>query len=136
MRRLVSALLLLLVPVVAGCGSDPVDKANAGAVRAVVERFASSSDASACDLLTADALSNVYGGFSNNVGRAKANCRKRSAKFRGAPIKITKVIVINNMTARVAALSPDGKFTYGVTVRRPAKRWLIDQITVHKVRPE
>lgn len=119
---------------VAGCGDDPVAKANKGKVREVVLRFALADDASACDLLTADALKNVYGGFGDKLAPARAACRKRSPQFRGEKVKITKLSVVDRQTARVAALSPDGKFTYSVTVRRPGKRWLIDQITVHKVR--
>jgi ABC-type oligopeptide transport system substrate-binding subunit len=118
----------------AGCGDDPLTKANAGKVRSVVLRFAAADDASACDLLTADALRNVYGGFNARVPKARAACVRRSARFRGAPIKIVKLALIDNVTAKVNALSSDGKFTYSVTVRRPGKRWLIDQITLHKVR--
>jgi hypothetical protein len=135
MRRITILFVLLsLVLVLGGCGEDPVDKANAGEVRSVVLRFAAASDASACDLLTAEALRNVYGGFGSKLRKARAACRKRSGQFRGEQVKITKLDVIDNETARVAALSRDEKFTYSVTVRRPAKRWLIDQITLHKVR--
>jgi hypothetical protein len=125
---------VLLLVLVAGCGDDPVEKANIGQVRSVVTRFASAHDASACDLLTGNALTNVYGGFSPDVAKAKAACVRKSAGFKGEPINITKASVIDQQTAKVNALSTDGKFTYSVTVRRPKKTWLIDQITLHKVR--
>lgn len=133
--RVFVPLLSVLVVAVAGCGgSDPVEKANQGKVRSVVERFALGSDARACDLLTGHALTDVYGGFSDDVGKAQAACRRKAAGFKGEKIKIVKVSVIDNVTAKVNALSLDEKFTYSVTVRRPGKRWLIDQITLHKVR--
>jgi hypothetical protein len=130
-KRIIPVLLLVLV---AGCGDDPVEKANIGQVRSVVTRFAEARDASACDLLTGNALVNVYGGFESRPEVAKANCVKKSASFQGEPIKITNAQVIDNVTAKVAALSEDGKFTYSVTVRRPKKAWLIDEINLHKVR--
>ena len=133
MRRLCLVALLLLLPLT-GCGDDPVEKANRGQVRDVVLKFAEADDASACDLLTAEALRNVYGGFGSKLAKARAACRRRAPKFRGERVKITKLDVIDNETARVAALSADEKFTYSVTVRHPGKRWLIDQVTVHKVR--
>lgn len=117
-----------------GCGDDPVEKANLPRVRAVVTQFAESSDPSACDLLTGVALQDVYGGFNDPVPKARANCKRRGAKFRGEPVKIVKAAVIDSETARVSALSADGKFTYSVTLRRPGKRWLIDEISQHKVR--
>ncbi|MEA2459370.1 MAG: hypothetical protein QOC95_2342 [Thermoleophilaceae bacterium] len=134
--RTTAALALVAVAIAAaGCGADPVEKANIGKVRAVVNQFSQASDASACNLLTGDALSNVYGGFNPDVARARANCVNKSAAFKGEPIDITKASVIDNQTAKVNALSKDGKFTYSITVRRPGKQWLIDQITLHKVRP-
>ncbi len=134
--RTTAALALAVVAIgAAGCGDDPVEKANIGKVRAVVTQFAQAGDASACNLLTGDALSNVYGGFGNDPKKSKAACVKRAATFKGEPITITKASVIDNQTAKVNALSKDGKFTYSITVRRPGKTWLIDQITQHKVRP-
>lgn len=134
-RVLLLLCVLSLSLAVFGCGGeDPTDKAHEADVRSVVLKFAAADDAAACDLLTGEALSNVYGGFSPKVAQARAACRRRSAKFEGARVKITKLDVVDNETARVAALSEDEKFTYSVVVRRPAKRWLIDQITVHKVR--
>ena len=130
-KRIIPVLLLVLV---AGCGEDPVEKANIGQVRSVVTRFAEAGDAGACDLLTGNALVNVYGNFDSLYVVAKANCVKKASGFKGEPIDITKAQVIDNQTAKVNALSTDGKFTYSVTVRRPPKKWLIDQITLHKVR--
>jgi hypothetical protein len=134
MRPLLATLAVAALAL-AGCGDDPIEKANIGKVRAVVTQFAESGDASACDLLTGDALVNVYGGFNAPVEKARANCKRRAASFRGEPVTIQKADVIDNQTAKVLALSKDGKFTYSVTVRRPHKKWLIDEINQHKVVP-
>jgi hypothetical protein len=131
MRRVLALSLVALA--IAGCGSDPVEKANIGKVRAVVTQFALAHDASACSLLTGDALVNVYGGFTSSPQVAMAKCRRRASAFRGEPITIQKASVIDNQTAKVVALSKDGKFTYNVTVRRPHGKWLIDEINQHKV---
>jgi hypothetical protein len=134
--RTLAALALAAVALAAsGCGDDPVTKANIAKVRGVVTRFAEAGDASACNLLTGNALTNVYGAFNPDVAQAKANCVKNSASFKGEPITIVKASVIDNQTAKVNALSKDGKYTYSITVRKPGKTWLIDQITLHKVTP-
>lgn len=135
-RRVLSPLLLAAAVAVgaSACRSDSSTKANISEVRSVVIQFAAASDARACDLLTGNALVNVYGGFTSPPAVAKAKCVKRSAGFKGEPITITKAQLIDNQTAKVNALSTDGRFTYSVTVRRPRKTWLIDQITLRKVR--
>ena len=119
----------------AGCGSDDsFEKANVGKVRTVVTTFAESSSPAACDLLSGTALQDVYGGFNARIPKARANCRRRGASFRGEPVQIQKADVIDEQTAKVSALSKDGTFTYSVTLRRPNKKWLIDEISQHKVR--
>lgn len=134
-RKIAAPALAALAIAAAGCGGDPAEKANIAKARAVVNQFAQGNDARACDLLTDKALSDVYGGFSEDPSVGKANCVKRAAGFKGEPITIAKASVIDNRTAKVNALSKDGKFTYSITTRKPGKRWLIDQITLHKVRP-
>ena len=120
---------LVLASALAGCGTSPASKANARQVRAVVTQFALAHDAGACDLLTDNAVQNVYGGFSDPIPEARTNCRARSRRFKGQPVRITQVNVINDTTAKVGATTPDGKVAYTVVVRKTGPRWLIDQIT-------
>jgi hypothetical protein len=117
----------------AGCGDNPGTPSDPATVRSLVTRFAAAGDASACDMLTGNALKNLYGRFNSPIPKAKANCVKRSAKFSGEPIEITKVEIIDDVTAKVNALGKGGTFTYGVTLRK-GKRWLIDEINQYKVR--
>ena len=134
MRR--ALLLLLLVPWVAGCGSQsPKEKADLGQARSVVQRFAAASDASACDLLTTNALRAVYGDFKGPRQTAHANCVKKAAGFKGDQITIIKSSLIDNLTAKVVAHSSDQKVSYSVNLRRPAagKPWRIDSISQAKL---
>jgi hypothetical protein len=124
---------LVLASALAGCGSSPTAKENARQVRTVVTQFAVAHDARACDLLTDNAVQNVYGGFSDPIPEARANCRARSAHFKGQPVRITQVNLINDTTARVSATTPDGKVGYTVIVRKTGPHWLIDQITQTRV---
>jgi hypothetical protein len=135
MRRSCTAAALAAIAVaVAGCGSSAKTKANLRDVRAVVTEFALAHDARACDLLTDNAVQDVYGGFTDPIPKARANCRARSRSFRGQAIKITQVNLVNDTTAKVGATSTDGKIGYTVTVRKNGTRWKIDQITQAKVK--
>lgn len=135
-HRIIACLALAAVPAGAsGCGQSPTEKANLGQVRTVVTRFAESSDASACGLLTENALVNVYGGLKAQLREARRNCVKRSVNFKGEPVTITQAQLIDNQTAKVNALSKDRKFTYSVMLRRPKRVWRIDQITQFKTQP-
>lgn len=133
--RATAALLLSAAALgAAGCGDDPGRPGDPAKVRALVTRFAAAGDSSACDMLTGAALKNLYGRFNSRIPKARANCVKASAKFGGEPIDITQVEIIDDVTAKVNALGSDGKFTYSVTLRRPHKRWRIDEIHQFKVR--
>lgn len=119
-----------------GCGgADPKENAEIGKARAVVERFAAAGDASACDLLTDVALVDIYGNFTEQPAKAKANCVKTAAGFKAGRITIIKSQVVDDLTARVVAHDADEKFTYSVTLRRTSagKPWQIDSIAQAKL---
>jgi hypothetical protein len=125
------AVLLSMSLAVAGCGgAGPREKADLGQARSVVQRFAAARDASACDLLTTNALKNLYGNFTQSPAKAKANCVRTSAGFKGEQIKIIRSELLDNLTAKVVAHSADAKFSYSVNLRRVAgtKPWRIDSI--------
>lgn len=137
MRRtpLITVLLTLSLAV-AGCGeSDPKEKADLGQARSVVERFAGASDASACDLLTDDALQNLYGNFKASRAKSRANCAKTASGFKGGQIKIIKSELLDDLLAKVVAHSADEKFSYSVNLRRLSgdKPWRIDSISQAKL---
>lgn len=126
----------LAAAALAGCGVGGGDKGDAETVRdvrSVVNRFAASTGPDACDLLTADALSDVYGGGGEpnreKTERDRATCRARAGQFKGAKVDIDSVQVIGDRASRVKAFSPDRRTEYTVTLRRPDKTWLIDQIS-------
>jgi hypothetical protein len=133
MRR--TLVLALCAAVLAGCGTDPKEKADLGQARSVVERFAGASDASACDLLTNEALVNLYGNFTAAPAKAKANCAKTAARFKGGQIRIIRSEILDDLTAKVVAHSADEKFSYSVNLRRVSgdKPWRIDSISQAKL---
>jgi hypothetical protein len=131
-RLLPIATCVLLATSLAACGSDASKKVDVQQIRSVVLQFAASDGAKACDLLSPDALVNVYGGFSLPPDQAKAACVKKSVGFKGQPIRITKLNVVDDATARVTALNPKGDITYNVAVRRFGPAWRIDEITQSK----
>jgi hypothetical protein len=125
MNRLCLPVLLAAFALgLAGCTDHGKDEKT---IRTLVNRFASQSGPAACDLLTRIALARVYGGA--HPERAKANCLAASAKFRGAPIKITNIHWTDNTVAKVSATDPTGKVGYTVTVAKFGRRWRIDDIT-------
>jgi hypothetical protein len=132
MRRALCISVLALF--IAGCGTSAKEKADLGQARAVVEQFAAAHDASACDLLTDTALVNVYGNFTNPV-TGKANCVKKSTKFKGEPVKIIRSELLDPLTAKVIAHGANNKFSYSVNLRRVAggKPWRIDSISQAKL---
>ena len=129
MRKLLPALLAAIA--IAGCGDDTGD-VDVAQIRSVVHQFANASDAHACDLLSPDQLRDVYGGFKKSVEQSKAICVRRSKDFKGQPVKIDQLDIIDANTARVVALNPKGDITYNVAVRRFGPAWRIDEITQSK----
>jgi hypothetical protein len=129
---LIASLVLGLF--VAGCGTSAKEKADLGQARSVVEQFAAATDASACNLLTDNALVNVYGNFKSPAA-GKANCVKKSAKFKGDQVTIFRSELLDPLTAKVIAHSSDKKFSYSVNLRRVTgtKPWRIDSIAQAKL---
>ena len=114
---------------VSGCGDGSANKVDTKQIQSVVRQFASADGPKACALMSPDGVVNVYGGFTQPVAQARANCLRSSAKFKGEPVKLTVLRVIDQDTVRQGALSPDGKITYSVTLRKFGPSWRIDEIT-------
>lgn len=132
LRRLLPVTLAATAVAAAGCGGATGTASDAQA-RRVVSEFANAHDARACDLLTVDALRNVYGGYTAPPQKAKRNCISRSRHFKGAKVTTTDLTKVDADTVKVGALSADGKISYTVTLRRKgARRWQIDQIAQSK----
>ena len=117
-----------------GCGDDPAKKVDVKQIRSVVTQFAAADGPKACNLMSPDGLVNVYGGFTKPVAVARANCLRASAKFKARPVMLTVTHVIDADTVRQGALSPDGKVTYNVTLRKFGPSWRIDEITQSKTK--
>ena len=133
MAKRLSALLACAALGLAGCGDDTrgVDLAH---VRSVVHQFAEADDAKACELLSPNALVNVYGRFRAPVDEARAICVRRSKNFEGEKVKVTDLNVIDPDTVRVTALNLKGDVTYYVGVRKFGPSWRIDEINQTKTR--
>ena len=133
-KRLPALLACAAVTVaIGGCGDD-TRGVDLGQVRSVVHQFATADDAKACELLSPNALVNVYGGFRKPVDESRAICERRSARFTGEDVKITDLNVIDPDTVRVTALSPKGDVTYYMGVRKFGPSWRIDEITQTKTK--
>jgi hypothetical protein len=120
---------------VSGCGDDAPKNVDTQQIKSVVTQFAEASGPKACALMSPDGLVNVYGGFTQPVAQARANCLRASSKFKGQKVKLTVLHVIDDDTARQGALSPDGRITYNVTLRKFGPSWRIDEITQSKTKP-
>jgi hypothetical protein len=133
--RLVALLAVLgLGVVLGGCGQSASEKANLAAARSVVERFAAGTDARACHLLTNNAVQALYGKFTATAAQSRRNCARRSVRFRGETVKITRSELLDPMTIKINALDQDGKFSYQVNLRKGrGGRWRIDLISQAKV---
>jgi hypothetical protein len=119
---------------VSGCGDDASKEVDVKQIRSVVQQFADADGPKACRLMSPDGLVNVYGGFSAPVAQARANCLRKSASFKGRPVRLTVLKVIDPQTVRQGALSQDGKITYNVTLRKFGPAWRVDEITQVKTR--
>jgi hypothetical protein len=135
MTTRVLPLLAAAALAVSGCGDDPSKKVDVKQIQSVVTQFADSSGPRACSLLSPDGLVNVYGGFTQPVTQARANCVRASSNFKGRSVKLTVLKVVDGDTVRQGALSPDGKITYNVVLRKFGPSWRIDEITQSKTKP-
>ena len=133
-RYLLAAVVVLVAALLAGCGQSASEKADLARARAVVVKFAAAKDASACPLLTEKAVKALYGKFKASAQVSRANCAKRSSRFRGEPITITRSELLDPQTIKINALDQDGKFSYQVNLRKGrGGRWRIDLISQAKV---
>jgi hypothetical protein len=130
-KRLPALLAFAAATILPGCG-DAKREVDVEQIRSVVNQFAGSDDAHACDLLSPNALVDVYGGFRKPVEVAKATCVRRSVKFKGEPVRITHLDVVDASYARVTALNTAGDVTYDLALRRFGPAWRIDTITQAK----
>jgi hypothetical protein len=117
---------------VSGCGGDSSKKVDVKQIRSVVTQFAEADGPKACQLMSPQGLVNVYGGFTKPVAVARANCIAKSSSFKGRPVRLTVLKVIDADTVKQGALSQNGKITYNVTLRKFGPSWRIDEITQHK----
>ena len=65
----------------AGCGDDPEKRIDSDQIRQVVTEFAAADGPEACDMLSPDAVVNVYGGFTKPLRVSHAECVRRAEKF-------------------------------------------------------
>jgi hypothetical protein len=133
-----SRVIFVLAPValallVGGCGPSVSEKADIARAEAVVRRFAEASDASACKLLTNNAVTALYGKFVAPPRVARANCARRSVRFRGETVTITRTELLDPGTIKVNALSADKKFSFQVNLVKRRGTWRIDLISQAKV---
>jgi hypothetical protein len=131
MKKRALPLLAAATLALAGCGNS-ASGIDAKQIRSVVTQFAAADGPKACSLLSPDGLVNVYGGFTMPLARARANCLRASAGFRGRPVTLTVMRVIDPNTVKQGALSPNRKVTYSVTLRKFGPSWRIDEITQSK----
>jgi hypothetical protein len=118
------AVAACLALALAGCTDHSSDERT---IRALVTDFAAEHGPRACDLLTHNALVQIYGG--KHPDKAHEQCVAASTRFRSAPIKITNIHWTNNTTAKVSATAPSGRPGYTVTAVKFGKNWRIDGIS-------
>jgi hypothetical protein len=132
MTKRVLPLLAAAAVVLAGCGGESPAKVDVKQIKSVVRQFAAADGPAACQLLSPDGVVNVYGGFTQPVAQARANCLRRSSRFKGKPIKLTVLKVIDDQTVKQGATNMKGDITYSVTLRKFGPSWRIDEITQRK----
>ena len=132
MAKRVLPLVSIAAVLLAGCGSDASTKVDVKQIQSVVQQFAAATGPKACALLSPDGVVNVYGGFTQPVAKARANCIAHASSFRGAPIKLTVMHVIDNQTVKQGATNAKGDVTYNITLRKFGPSWRIDEITQKK----
>jgi hypothetical protein len=124
--------------IVPGLGSDDLDSKKGQQVAKAVEAFSEAAGPQACDMLTPAGLRNVYGANEPPgpppvlegppPAISLAECRRRSVKFSGDKVDVTKVDLIGDRAAKVEATTNGGDRTFQILVRRKGDRWLIDSI--------
>jgi hypothetical protein len=107
----------------AGCTDHSADEKT---IRSVVDEFSADNGPRACDLLTHNAIRQVYGG--THPDRAHQQCVAASKRFTGAKIQITNLHWTNNTTVKVSAAAVPPTHHYTVTVVKFGRHWRIDGI--------
>ena len=92
----------------------------------VVEKFALADGPDACDYLGGQALEDNYGG--NDYASGKAKCEEAADAFEGEEVKVKRVQITSDTTARVDAEAKDGR-PYVVSLSKPEDDWVIERIT-------
>jgi hypothetical protein len=106
-----------------GCGeTNQNERARA---RQAVEGFALASGPEACKYLGGQALEDNYGGRDYATGIDR--CHAASKKFEGEAVTVQRVQITSDTTARVDALSKDGRL-YVVSLSKPQDDWVIERI--------
>ena len=106
------------------CGDDG-DQNERAAVQEVVEKFALADGPQACDYLGGQALEDNYGGQDYASGKEK--CEAAAKNFEGEAIRVNRVQVTSDTTARVDAEAKDGR-VYVVSLSKPEDDWVIERI--------
>jgi hypothetical protein len=111
-----------------GCSGDR-ESEEGRKIEAVVKRFAVSSGPDACSLMTAKALTTVYGHGSLDPAAGRARCVAASKRFSGEAVTVTFVNIKDATTANATARAPDGNRYFSVGLEKRRGRWLINAVT-------
>ena len=123
----------LLAAVLAGCGDDPERRIDTQQIRQVVTDFAAADGPEACELLTPDAVVNVYGGFTKPFRVSHAECVRRAKDFKGEKVTLGEIEVVDDASVRIGAKNSDNTVSYNVKVVRFGEKWLIDKINQSRI---
>lgn len=130
-RTVIAAAIAALA--LAGCGDDPERRVDADEIRKVVREFAAAEGPEACELLSPNAVVNVYGGFSEPLRKSRAECVRRSENFEGERIHLGEIEVVNDASVRISAKNSDRTVSYNVKVERFGGDWLIEKINQSRI---
>ena len=117
----------------AGCGDDPERRIDTEQIRDVVTQFAAADGPEACELLSPDAVVNVYGGFTKPFRVSHAECVRRSRDFKGEQITLGQIEVVDDASVRIGAKNSDETVSYNVKVVRLGDKWRIDKINQSRI---
>ena len=118
---------------VAGCGDDPERRVDTDQIRQVVTDFAAADGPEACDMLSPDAVVNVYGGFTEPLRVSRKECERRAKDFKGERLHLGEIEVVDDASVRIGAHNSDRTVSYTVKVLRFGDEWLIDKINQSRV---
>jgi hypothetical protein len=135
MRRIVpSALLVLGILALTGCGMSASEKRDIADAQRVTQEYSMAHGPKACRLLTNHAVKALYGNWTTPAPQSRAICRRRSSEFRGEPVTFTRSEILDKDTIKINALDQDKKFSYQVNLRRGSGgRWRIDLVSQARV---